>query len=138
MAASNLKSVLPKVLRLENVARRATPPLATRFQRRSVTGEAGSSKDDDKPVAYSTSKAATWKAEQSFRSPNYDKIPEAQRWSVLASLSAFLLYFLVLREENDFDEYLARPLTETVPDIEKVTGKLQPPPPEWVPPAWRS
>lgn len=138
MATSNLKSLLPKVLRIENVARRATPPLWIRFQRRSVTGEAGSSKDDDKPVTYSTSKAAAWKAEQSFRSPNYDKIPEAQRWSVLASLTAFLLYFLVLREENDFDEYLARPLTETVPDIEKVTGKLPPAPREWVPPAWRA
>lgn len=112
--------------------------MGTHFQRRSVTGEAGSSKDSDQPITYSTSKAAAWKAEQSFRSPNYDKVPEAQRWSVLASLSAFLLYFLVLREENDFDQYLARPLTETVPDLEKVTGKLPPPPPEWVPPAWRT
>lgn len=138
MAISNFKSLLPKVLRLENVARRATPPLGTQFQRRSVTGETGSSKDSDQPVTYSTSKAAAWKAEQSFRSPNYDKVPDAQRWSVLASLTAFLLYFLVLREENDFDQYLARPLTETVPDLEKVTGKLPPTPPEWVPPAWRT
>lgn len=76
--------------------------------------------EDDQPVVYSTSKAAQWKAQYTFRPLVPNPPPEAQRWSVIISTTIFLLYFLVLREENDLDEKLYRPLQETVPDIDKI------------------
>lgn len=114
-------------------------PCRSALQRHTASGKTDSSdtEEHDKPVVYSTSKAAEWKAAQTFRSPIADDVPAAQRWSVLLSISVFLIYFLVLREENDLDAHLARPITDTVPDLEKIYGKPAPVPREWVPPAWR-
>uniref|UniRef100_A0A6B0UYW9 Putative conserved protein with signal anchor n=1 Tax=Ixodes ricinus TaxID=34613 RepID=A0A6B0UYW9_IXORI len=85
--------------------------------------------EEDKPVVYSTSKAAQWKAQHSFR-PMMDHDPPAlQRYSVILSTAAFLIYFCILREENDLDEILDRPLSATVPDIEKIVA-MPPKPPE--------
>ncbi|KAG0426502.1 hypothetical protein HPB47_026395 [Ixodes persulcatus] len=85
--------------------------------------------EEDKPVVYSTSKAAQWKAQHSFR-PMMDHDPPAvQRYSVILSTAAFLIYFCILREENDLDEILDRPLSATVPDIEKIVA-MPPQPPE--------
>ncbi|XP_042150511.1 uncharacterized protein LOC115311085 isoform X2 [Ixodes scapularis] len=84
--------------------------------------------EEDKPVVYSTSKAAQWKAQHSFR-PIMDHDPPAlQRYSVILSTAAFLIYFCILREENDLDEILDRPLSATVPDIEKIIAKPPEPP----------
>ncbi|KAH6942698.1 hypothetical protein HPB50_009264 [Hyalomma asiaticum] len=138
MALKGSRYVLSKLHLFENVARSATVPCRSALQRRAASGKADSSdtEDYDKPVVYSTSKAAQWKAAQTFRTPTTD-VPAAQRWSVLLSISVFLIYFLVLREENDLDEHLSRPITDTVPDLEKIYGKPPPLPKEWVPPAWR-
>ncbi|OQR78705.1 hypothetical protein BIW11_06233 [Tropilaelaps mercedesae] len=74
----------------------------------------------DEPVVYSTSKASQWKARQTFRPPQrVQDMPSAQPISVLISMGAFMLYFFVLREENDVDEMLYRPLNETIPGIDK-------------------
>ncbi|CAN8003244.1 unnamed protein product, partial [Ixodes hexagonus] len=84
--------------------------------------------EEDKPVTYSTSKAAQWKASHSFRPPINQDTPAAQRYSVLISTAAFLIYFCILREENDLDEILDRPLSATIPDIEKMVVKPPQPP----------
>lgn len=110
-------------------------PLLPELQRRAAGGKAAA--EDDKPVVYSTSKAAQWKAEQSFRPPRRD-VPDAQRWSVMASLVAFMVYFCILREENDLDQSLVRPLSDSIPGIDKVLPPAPPPAPrKWVPVAWR-
>ncbi|KAK8770132.1 uncharacterized protein LOC144101931 [Amblyomma americanum] len=126
----------PTFLLLRTLSRRAAVPLLPALQRRAAGGKA--SAEDEKPVVYSTSKAAQWKAEQSFRSARPADVPEVQRWSVLASLVAFMVYFCILREENDFDQSLMRPLSDTIPGIDKVLPPTPAPAPrKWVPPAWR-
>lgn len=137
MAYMASRSLLSKLYFLEGVTRSATVPCLPALQRRAAGGKADSKDavEDDKPYTYSTSNAAKWKAAQSFRTPETDA-PPAQRWSVLASLSVFLIYFCVLREENDLDQQLVRPITDTVPDLKKF-GTPPPLPKEWVPPAWR-
>lgn len=73
--------------------------------------------EDDKPIPFSTSKAAHWKAEYS-RAP-----PDVRVWYtphvVTASVMLFMIYFCILREENDLDDLIYRPLPETLKGIEK-------------------
>uniref|UniRef100_A0A131YPN2 Uncharacterized protein n=1 Tax=Rhipicephalus appendiculatus TaxID=34631 RepID=A0A131YPN2_RHIAP len=132
MAYVASRSLRSKLYFLESITRNATAPCLPALQRRAAGGKAD---EDDKPYTYTTSNAAKWKAAQSFRTPETNA-PPAQRWSVLASISAFLIYFCVLREENDLDQHLARPITETVPELKQL-GTPPPVPTEWIPPAWR-
>lgn len=62
--------------------------------------------DLDKPVKFSTSKASTWKAEYSRKGAQTEEELWYELPVILGSVSAFLIYFLVLREENDIDETL--------------------------------
>uniref|UniRef100_A0A915JCZ7 Uncharacterized protein n=1 Tax=Romanomermis culicivorax TaxID=13658 RepID=A0A915JCZ7_ROMCU len=55
-----------------------------------------------------------------------------QEFTVLASMVIFLIYFGILREENDIDEELGRPLHERIPQMEMgilkdriMLGKMQ-------------
>jgi hypothetical protein len=73
----------------------------------------------DTPVQYSKSKAATWKAQDSRSGGYYDDYPSYQAYVVTGSLAVFLLYFCVLREENDIDEELGKSLYERIPGLEK-------------------
>lgn len=64
-------------------------------------------KDEREPVAYTKSKAFGYKAAENFRMP--DEYPPSQYWFVTLSTAAFLIYFILLREENDLDEKLYTP-----------------------------
>ncbi|XP_043674470.1 uncharacterized protein LOC122632082 [Vespula pensylvanica] len=74
--------------------------------------------DDDnsnEPIKYSTSKASTWLASQT-RHP----LPERHPYEsdvITISLMIFMIYFFILREENDIDLSLNKPLLELVPKI---------------------
>ena len=68
--------------------------------------------DLDKPVEYSKTEAARWLARHT-RSPEENK-PECQSYVISASLSIFMIYFFILREENDLDLMMSRPLSEVV------------------------
>lgn len=37
---------------------------------------------------------------------------------MIASVGAFMLYFFILREENDIDEKIYQPIWKTVPELE--------------------
>lgn len=67
-------------------------------------------KDDDEvtPVIFSTSKAAVYKASENYRQEDTNK-PPSQWYVVTFSTAFFLIYFIVLREENDIDERLYQP-----------------------------
>lgn len=67
----------------------------------------------DEPIKYSTSKAATWLAAET-RNPNLNRHPYESTILVI-SLSIFMIYFFILREENDLDLILERPLSEIAP-----------------------
>lgn len=74
--------------------------------------------EDDKPISLSQSPIANWKAESSRF------IPDERVWYtsyvVSGSLAIFMLYFCILREENDIDEMIYRPLPETLKGIEEI------------------
>lgn len=81
--------------------------------------------DNSKPVKFSTSEAAKWKAVYSRKGDAEDDSPPSQPFIVSLSLAAFLLYFLVLRESNDIDIKLAGgTLNSTLANVEKVQLEL--------------
>ena len=73
--------------------------------------------NQDRPLPFSSSKAKTWDPVGSFQPPKRDR-PWYEPICVLVALGAFLLHFLVLREENDWDEAVASPLYDRVPGLE--------------------
>lgn len=55
-----------------------------------------------------------------WRDPNfYDHTPKSQRLVVQLSVAAVLIYFCLLREENDIDEIIYQPLIKTRPQLEE-------------------
>jgi len=65
------------------------------------------------PVKFSTSEASRHRAYDSFF--HKSKAPWYQVYCVTASVAVFLLYFCVLREENDVDEYIGRSIYQKIP-----------------------
>lgn len=74
--------------------------------------------EEQKPIDYLKSPAAQWKAQYSVAGIKDDS-PWIEMWSVLFSVSIFLIYFCILREENDIDEKLKQPLYDHVPGLEE-------------------
>ena len=61
-----------------------------------------------------------FQAAYNWRDPNWrDHTPPSQRYVVIWSTAAVLIYFCILREENDIDEIMYQPLVKTVPAIEQ-------------------
>jgi hypothetical protein len=102
-------------------------PLLSNFKFSSRLGtcpthsQAGKSQDElERPVQYSKSAAATWKAQDTRSGGYYEDYPWFQPYVVSGSLTVFLLYFCVFREENDIDEELGKSLYERIPGLEKI------------------
>ena len=79
--------------------------------------------DLSKPVEFSKTAAAKWKAKHT-REPE-EVAPPYQGLVVSLSLGTFMLYFFVLREENDVDAILYRPLSETLKEINDKKAKMK-------------
>ncbi|XP_035227813.1 uncharacterized protein LOC118200012 [Stegodyphus dumicola] len=77
----------------------------------------------DEPIKYSTSDAAKWKAIYSTRGEDYYTTPKIQSTAIMLSLIAFMVYFCMLREENDLDDWL-RDIEKQVP-LQIEEGKLR-------------
>lgn len=76
--------------------------------------------DPNRPIKFSSSPAAGITVRQAAPGTfNYDEIPWYQRPIVLASMTIFMIYFFVLREENDIDRKLEVTLFENVPGLEQ-------------------
>lgn len=71
----------------------------------------------EEPIKFSTSKAAN--VTPSFIREGNDEAPAAQPFIVAVSLAAFLIYFGILREENDLDEQMGMTLYERVEGLEE-------------------
>ncbi|PVD39555.1 hypothetical protein C0Q70_02190 [Pomacea canaliculata] len=78
---------------------------------------------DSAPIKFSTSKAASWSLANAANNQKQE-IPWHQTLSVAISTGVFLIYFLYLREENDLDLELSRPLFERVPHLEESQLKI--------------
>ena len=75
---------------------------------------------EDKPVIFTKSKG--FKTPPTFMNPRaHDKEskPFLQDISIFVSLSCFMLYFFVFREENDIDEILGVSLYDRIDGLEK-------------------
>lgn len=76
--------------------------------------------DDDSPLVYTQTDAhKKYSVAEQFRETDfYEYTPKSQRAVVIASVSAFLIYFCILREENDIDENMYKPLVAHIPGKE--------------------
>ncbi|XP_035735942.1 uncharacterized protein LOC118447744 [Vespa mandarinia] len=74
----------------------------------------------NEPIKYSTSKASIWLASQT-RQPQSKRHPYESN-VITISIIIFMIYFFILREENDIDLSLNKPLSELVPNINKTTA----------------
>lgn len=81
------------------------------------------------PVKYTTSRAGSWHVRQTLgpqgsasqRNKNYELF---RLLVILGSISVFLIYFLVLREESDIDRKFEKPLTEHIKGLEEQQLKV--------------
>lgn len=78
--------------------------------------------DDDQPIKYSGSKAAYMRINE-YRDPYGDQVPWYQPHCVSLSLTIFLIYFCILREENDIDLLLNRELGDHFLQSEDAVAK---------------
>ncbi|VVC31733.1 CCSMST1 family [Cinara cedri] len=67
-----------------------------------------------KPLNFTNSPASDWKAQYSRVGGKAEFGPWYEAHVVSASVIIFMIYFFILREENDIDELLTKPLTETL------------------------
>ncbi|XP_072762935.1 uncharacterized protein [Anoplolepis gracilipes] len=124
----NIKNVFSLLLRDKNILlnkRNNLPQITFNIRSKQST----SSKDEfrlsgtdnynvtDQPIKYSSTKAATMRVNE-YRDPYGDSMPWYQPFSVAASLAVFLVYFCILREENDIDLMLDNDLADTLSRID--------------------
>lgn len=81
--------------------------------------------DDElnKPVKFSASPAAKWKAKLS-RTGDSEQRLWYEPYVILASLTVFMVYFTILREESDIDEELSRTLYSRIDGLEEKQLRL--------------
>ncbi|XP_034243444.1 uncharacterized protein LOC117646530 [Thrips palmi] len=75
---------------------------------------------DEKPVPFTSSKAANFNSEDNTVNSGRTNKPEFEHIIVKLSIFAFLVYFCILREENDWDLNMSSSLIESVPDMELI------------------
>ncbi|XP_020294594.1 uncharacterized protein LOC109860131 [Pseudomyrmex gracilis] len=117
---SNITKVNVSLLRKNNVflKRYILPQIRCNIRnKQSMTSEDDS---NDQPIKYSTSKAASMRINE-YRDPHGDSIPWYQPYIVSLSLTVFLIYFCILREENDIDTMLDMDLETTLKQAERIT-----------------
>ncbi len=85
------------------------------------SNKSSSPEDPEKPLPFSKSRAASWSAKSSFSGGGHftDDTPWYQSLSISASIAAILIWFCILREENDIDQELGKSLYERVDGLEK-------------------
>lgn len=81
------------------------------------------SEENDVPIKYSTSKAARHKASVSRHGPFSNRL-QYEPEIIAASVVVFLIYFTMIREENDIDEELGKTLYNRIEGLEELQLKL--------------
>ncbi|XP_054738392.1 uncharacterized protein LOC129244663 [Anastrepha obliqua] len=91
-------------------------------ERKQIASKASKSttnENSNEPVKFFGSRAATWRARDT-RSGGSEDILWFQPYVISGSLAVFLLYFCILREENDIDRRLEGNLFDQVAGLEEV------------------
>lgn len=96
---------------LNNICKQFT--LSSKNSKNEHTTETDDIDETNQPIKFSTSKAATMRINE-YRDPDGDTVPWYQSHSVMLSLAVFLIYFCILREENDIDLMLYNDLEDTL------------------------
>lgn len=77
-------------------------------------------RDTAGPVKFAGSPASAWVARKARQgSVPYEDVPWFQTYVVCGSVAIFLIYFCILREENDMDLEMEKSLYDRVPGLEK-------------------
>ncbi|XP_037028175.1 uncharacterized protein LOC119068619 [Bradysia coprophila] len=84
-----------------------------------TTGKGSDDGENNQPIKYFGSGAATWTAGQSHLNPQYNTGVWYQPYVISLSLAVFLIYFCILREENDVDEKLSMSLYDRIEGLEE-------------------
>ena len=71
----------------------------------------------DEPIKYSTSKAKIYDPIDTFSNKSGRTKPKSEPFIIMLSTMTLFVYFTFLREENELDELLSRPLEDSVPNI---------------------
>ncbi|KAG8194685.1 hypothetical protein JTE90_028000 [Oedothorax gibbosus] len=79
--------------------------------------------ETDEPIKFSTSKAGEWQARYTSQGKDHFKYPKSQSTIIVFSLTCFMVYFCMLREENDLDDWLRNIETEVPLKLEE--GQLR-------------
>ncbi|XP_050346223.1 uncharacterized protein LOC126770738 isoform X2 [Nymphalis io] len=74
---------------------------------------------ENEPIKFSTSNAAKKNVQSVFRKTTPDSMPWYQPFSVVGSVAVFLIYFCILREENDVDLEFDKTLYDRIQGLEK-------------------
>lgn len=74
--------------------------------------------NENEPIKFSTSPAAKKTTAPVLRRTNIE-MPWYQPYSIVGSLTVFLIYFCILREENDIDKEFDKTLYERIKGLEK-------------------
>lgn len=74
--------------------------------------------DLNKPIQYSSSPAAKWKAKVSRTGDPYPRL-WYEPYVIMVSMAVFMVYFTILREESDIDEELSRSLYSRIEGLEE-------------------
>lgn len=77
-------------------------------------------RDLNVPVKFAGSPASAWVARKARQgSVPFENVPWFQTYAVCGSVAIFLIYFCILREENDIDLELGKSLYDRVPGLEQ-------------------
>lgn len=72
----------------------------------------------NKPIVYSASPASKWQAKHSRMGTNAERL-RYEPHIVLISLTVFMIYFCVLREESDIDKEFEQTLVNRITGLEE-------------------
>lgn len=105
-----------------------SPPFFCTFRYPILISQAHSVQNStsDEPVKFTTSKASQWKASYTRSGDEKEKDESAwfEPYVVCSSLTVFLLYFCVFREENDIDEMLGTSLYDRIEGLEEAQLRI--------------
>lgn len=79
--------------------------------------------DIDAPVKFSETQARHWKAKTTRMGAENTRL-WYEPYVILTSITVFMIYFTILREENDIDEELGRSLYSRIDGLEEHQLKL--------------
>lgn len=122
----NINKLKPVLIGYRFFRRHIRPSTAVQvalFNRSSTFAKESSNKAsnevEDAPIKYFGSQAASWSARQSHRNPNYGDELWYQPLVISGSLAVFMIYFCILREENDVDAKLSMSLYDRIDGLEE-------------------